>query len=175
MASLADYSAVEKLRDGATVIIRAFRSADRANFLSAVDRVGPRSRYLRFFALKQDFSEREKSFFLDVDFDSHVALIAVVSEDGRDAIVGGGRYVLVQPGKAEVAFVVVDKYQGQGIGGILLRHLIAVARMAGLQSLVAEVLPENAAMLSVFNKCGLPVSTTRDSDVVHVTVSLRLT
>src|SRR6185436_18364858 len=101
-------------------------------------RVGPRSRYLRFFALKKDFSEREKSFFLDIDFESQVALIAVASENGRDAIVGGGRYVVVQPGKAEVAFMVVDSHQGRGIGGILLRHLIVVARKAGLQTLIAD-------------------------------------
>ena len=48
-----------------------------------------------------------------------------------------------RPGAAEVAFVVIDDYQGQGIGAALLRHLAAIARSAGLKELVAEVLPEN--------------------------------
>jgi hypothetical protein len=42
-----------------------------------------------------------------------VALVAVIEDDGRTVIVGGGRYIFLQPGQAEVAFAVVDKYQGQ--------------------------------------------------------------
>jgi len=77
---------------------------------------------------------------LNIDFINHVALVAVVDEGGRPMIVGGGRYIVAQPGKAEVAFAVVDQYQGQGIGGALLRHLAAIARSAKLQELIAEVL-----------------------------------
>jgi GNAT superfamily N-acetyltransferase len=66
-------------------------------------------------------------------------LVAVVEEGGKPMIVGGGRYVVVQPGKAEVAFAVVDQFQGQGIGATLMRHLAAIAREAGLQELIAEV------------------------------------
>ena len=61
-------------------------------------------------------------------------------------IAGGGRYIVVEPGQAEIAFVVVDAYQGQGIGSVLMRHLAALAREAGLKELIAEVLPENTAM-----------------------------
>ena len=56
------------------------------------------------------------AFFLNIDFESHVALVAQIDEDGRPAIAGGGRYIVVRPGQAEIAFVVVDAYQGQGIG-----------------------------------------------------------
>jgi GNAT superfamily N-acetyltransferase len=63
-------------------------------------------------------------------------------------IVGGGRYIVAKPGAAEVAFAVVDDYQGQGIGSILMRHLVAIARRAGLAELVADVLPENRQMLT---------------------------
>jgi len=79
---------------------------------------------------------------------------------------------VVQPGKAEVAFTVVDRYQGQGIGASLMRHLAAIARAAGVKELIAEVLPENAAMLKVFEKSGCPVTTRRDRGVVHVTLEL---
>jgi GNAT superfamily N-acetyltransferase len=67
---------------------------------------------------------------------------------------------------------VVDAYQGQGLGGALMRHLAGIARDAGLAELTAEVLAENAAMLKVFAKCGLPLTTKRESDVVHVTLRL---
>jgi GNAT superfamily N-acetyltransferase len=122
--------------------------------------------------LKQSFSEREKEFFLNVDFDKHVALLAVTEETDGNVIVGGARYVVTKPGEAEVAFLVVDQYQGQGIGAALLRHLIHVARAAGLDTLIAEVLPENTPMLKVFERSGLPVSISRDRDVTHVSLQL---
>ena len=119
-----------------------------------------------------DFGEQEIAFFLNVDFVDHVALVAVADEGGRPVIAGGGRYVVVQPGKAEVAFAVVDEYQGQGIGAALMRRLAAIARAAGLKELIAEVLPENIAMLKVFEKSGLRVSTRREPRVVHVALGL---
>ena len=167
----ASYSAIQTLRDGRKIQIRALRPQDRDGLTSAVARVGKESLYRRFFAGKREFSEKEVSFFVDVDFVNHVALVAVVKE-GQATIVGGGRYVVVRPGQAEVAFAVIDEYQGQGIGAALMRHLGAIARHSGLRELIAEVLSENVAMLKVFEKSGLEMSTKREGAVVHV--SLRI-
>jgi GNAT superfamily N-acetyltransferase len=116
----ASYSAIEMLRGGRKVEIRAQRPRDRDGLTSAVARASKESLYRRFFAVKREFSEKEVSFFVDVDFVNHVALVAVTKEGGQGAIVGGGRYVVVRPGQAEVAFVVIDEYQGQGIGAALM-------------------------------------------------------
>jgi RimJ/RimL family protein N-acetyltransferase len=172
MSETAEYSAVELLRDGRRVEIRALRPDDRDDLIAAVGRTSDRSLYRRFFGARRGFSEREIAFFVNVDFVNHVALVAVADEGGRRLIVGGGRYVVVQPGKAEVAFAVVDRYQGQGIGATLMRHLAAIARTAGLDELIAEVLPDNIAMLKVFEKSGLRVSTRREPRVVHVALGL---
>jgi GNAT superfamily N-acetyltransferase len=172
MVEAAAYSAIEALRDGRRVEIRALKPEDRAGLLAAVGRTSTQSLYRRFFAVKRGFTEREIAFFSNVDFVSHVALVAVVEEDGRPVIVGGGRYVVVHPEQAEVAFAVVDEYQGQRIGAALMRHLAAIARRAGLRELIAEVLPDNAPMLKVFEKSGFPLSTKRESRVVHVTLRL---
>ena len=172
MSDLATYSAVELLRHGQQVEIRALRPDDRASLLAAVDRTSSHSLYRRFFAMKRGFTEQEIAFFSNVDFVSHVALVAVLEEDGRPLIVGGGRYIVVQPGQAEVAFVVVDQYQGHGIGAKLLHHLAVMARDAGLKELVAEVLPENTSMLKVFERSGLRLDTRRGPQGVHITLHL---
>ena len=79
-----------------------------------------------------------------------MALVAVVKhDDGGEEIVGGGRYVMLQPGRAEAAFTVVDHHQGRGPGTVLLRHLAAIAGGAGIHEFVAEVLPDNTPMLVV--------------------------
>jgi RimJ/RimL family protein N-acetyltransferase len=172
MAGLADYSAVERLRDGRPIEIRALRPQDKSEMLAAIGRTSTQSLQRRFFVPKKGFSEQEMAFFLNIDFDNHVALVAQIDEDGHPAIAGGGRYIVVRPGKAEIAFMVVDAYQGQGIGTVLMRHLAALARDAGLKELVAEVLPENTAMLKVFKKFGFRPGSKREPQVVHLALQL---
>ena len=166
------YSAFETLRNGRRAEIRALRPDDRDGLISAIGRVSAQSLYRRFFSAKRHFTAKEISFFLNVDFTSHVALVAVIEEGGRSVIAGGGRYIVVGAGQAEAAFAVVDQYQGQGIGAVLLRHLVAIARAAGLRELVAEVLPENVAMLRVFEKSGLPLRRKRAARVVEIALEL---
>ena len=172
MPGAANYSVVEHIRDGRPIDVRALRPDDRAEMLAAIGRTSAQSIQRRFFAPKKGFSEQEMAFFLNIDFESHVALVAQIDEDGRAAIAGGGRYIVVRPGEAEIAFVVVDAYQGQGIGTILMRHLAILAHDAGLKELIAEVLPENTAMLKVFRKFGFRPSPKRDPQVVHLVLQL---
>src|SRR6266480_7983630 len=148
------YSAIETLRDGGRIQLRALTPEDGADLSEAVARTSDESLRRRFFFMKRHFTDKETAFFLNVDFVNHVALIAVVEEGSELVIAGGGRYIVVRPGQAEIAFVVVDAYQGQGIGTILMHHLAILARDAGLKELIAEVLPENTAMLKVFRKFG---------------------
>ncbi len=168
----ANYSVREHLRGGRSVEIRALRPNDEADMLAAIDRTGAESLQRRFFVTKRGFSEKEKAFFMNTDFVTHVALVAVIDEDGRSAIVGGGRYVVTTPGEAEVAFVVVDAFQGQGIGALLTRHLTGLARAAGLKELVADVLPGNMAMRKVLGKFGFRTKRGLDPRVVHLTLPL---
>jgi RimJ/RimL family protein N-acetyltransferase len=172
MTQLELYSAVETLRDGRSVEIRALKPADRPALEAAVDRTSPHSLYRRFFAVRTVFTEDQANFFVNVDFRTHVALIAVVEEHGRPVIAGGGRYVLVGNDKAEIAFMIIDAYQGRGIGRILLRHLAAIAKDAGIRQFVAEVLPENTPMLRLFEKSGLHINVQSERGVTHVTLDL---
>jgi acyl-CoA synthetase (NDP forming)/GNAT superfamily N-acetyltransferase len=88
--------------------------------------------------------------FTTVDHVDRVALVATVGE----SIVGIGRYDVVAPGRAELAFTVRDDHQGRGLGSVLLEHLAAVARAAGIETFVAEVLADNRRMLRTFVEAG---------------------
>jgi RimJ/RimL family protein N-acetyltransferase len=162
------YSAIERLRDGRRMEVRALRPEDEPQMLAAVSRTSPQSLYRRFFGPKKGFSDAEKAFFLNVDFTGHVALVAIVEENGRAEIIGGARYVVAQPGVGEVAFTVIDQFQGKGVGSALLRHLVLLARRASLKQLVADVLPENSAMINVLKLGGLPATMTRAKGVIHM-------
>jgi RimJ/RimL family protein N-acetyltransferase len=160
------------MRNGERIEIRALRPQDRDDLIAAVGRTSTESLYRRFFAVRRHFSETEESFYLNIDFASHVALIALANEGGHPIIVGGGRYVVGEPGEAEVAFTVVDKYQGQGVGAALLRHLTVIARQAELRELFAHVLADNRAMLKLFEKSGLKHSAKREAGSIYVRLGL---
>ncbi|UQD68834.1 GNAT family N-acetyltransferase [Bradyrhizobium japonicum] len=162
----------EKLRDGRLIEIRALRPDDEFGMLAALEETSAQSLQRRFFVTKRHFSEQERAFFMEPDFRNHVALVACTEDEGRNTIVGGGRYVVFEPGRAETAFVVIDAWQGRGVGGLLTRHLIAIAREAGLTELTAEVLPENTAMRHVFDKFGFKPATTREPGAIHMALKL---
>lgn len=168
MAEAANYSAQEFLKDGRPVEIRALRPEDEAEMLAAIERTSPQSLQRRFFTMKRHFSDSERAFFMQVDFKDHVALAALVRRGDGETIVGGGRYIVFEPGRAEMAFVVVDAFQGCGLGSLLMRHLISIARGGGLRELTAEVLSENAGMLRVFERSGFEAGPRRDPQTVHL-------
>jgi len=170
--SEANYTAHENLADGSRIEIRALRREDEADMLAAIGNTSAQSLQRRFFVMKRHFSDKERAFFMDVDFKNHVALVALGEQEGRKIIVGGGRYVVFEPGRAELAFVVIDAWQGRGIGSILMRCLIEIARAARLQELTAEVLPENAAMRGVFGKFGFRPVWRQDPQTIHLALTL---
>lgn len=172
MLDAAHYLAEGRMRDGRTFKIRAVRRDDEADIMAAVARTSPQSLYRRFFGPKRHFTEQEIEYFMTVDFVKHVCLITTVEEAGRPAIVGGVRYIVHAPGKAEVSFAVIDEYQAKGIGGVLMQHIAEIARKGGVRELTADVMPDNAPMLRVFQGSGLPIEIVRDPDGVHVVLKL---
>jgi len=173
---IANYSAQERLRDGRLATIRSIQRADKGGIADALRELSSESFYRRTFATKRDLTDRELSQLTEVDGETVVALVALMKEEGRDRIVGGGRYVRCNgagaPSRAEVAFLVDDAHQGIGIGSRIFRHLVSIAQGAGIRQFEAEVLPSNGDMLRLFSKSGLPVTATATRETVHVTIEL---
>ena len=110
-----------------------------------------------------------------MDLAREVALVVTVGQGDGETIIGGAHYWVFESDavrSAEIAFTVEEDYQGQGIAGSLLQHLIRIARDRGLARLEAKVLPRNSAMLAVFSHCGLPMTVERRDDLIHVTLTL---
>ena len=172
MPDVSHYSTPERLRDGTALVIRALRPKDREELTASFRRLSPRSLYRRFFGPKRSFTPKEISFFVDIDFTRHVALVAEVTERGRPTIVGSSRYIVTAPGEAEIAFTVADAWQGRGIGALLLRHLALIAQSAGVHTFDADVLPENSSMLRVFEKSGMNMKRKHNTGCVHVSLQV---
>ncbi len=165
-----NFHVIETLHDGTMVEIRAQRPEDKEAILEEVRQASADTLYHRFFAVKRALSEQEQHFFFDVDFVNHVVLLAVATMNGQPRIIGGARFIVTEPGKAEVAFSVVDEFQHHGLGAVLMHHIAPIARDAGARELVAEVLADNASMLGVFEHSGLITTTRREGTTIHVSM-----
>ncbi|MFP5282659.1 MAG: GNAT family N-acetyltransferase, partial [Actinomycetes bacterium] len=142
------------LSDGSMARLRPIRPDDAQRLVDFYDRVSPESKFLRFFAPYPRLSEKDVARFTQVDYVDRVALIVSLA----DQIIAVGRYDRAEDEEAEVAFLVEDAHQGRGIAQLLLEHLAEAARERGIKKFVAEVLPQNRRMASVFADAGYRVS-----------------
>ena len=165
-----------RLKSGLEVTIRHLQPDDREAMARAVRLLDRESVYTRLFSYRKELTETGLDRIMKVDPAREVALVVTTGRPPEHAIIAGCRYVEVESDDgrpvAEVAFVVEEDYQGQGIAGRLLGHLIAIARSRGMQAVEADVLRQNASMLRVFERCGLPIGKRVESGSVHIRLSL---
>src|SRR3954469_13068691 len=152
------------LRDGRTAHIRPIRTEDREVFVEFYSRVSDQSKYYRFFSPMPRLSDRDVDRFTTVDHVNRVAFVLTLQ--GR--IIAVGRYDVIRPGEAEVAFLVEDQHQGRGIAQLLLEHLAQAGRERGVDRFVAEVLPDNTRMIQTFRDAGYRVVSEYEEGVLQL-------
>jgi acetyltransferase len=94
-----------------------------------------------------------------IDYHRHMAFAVTTASDGVEQFVGVGRYVVDQATlSAEVALVLADAWQGEGLGRRLLTTLLEHAQTAGVREAVGVVLATNVAMLRLARSMGFAVN-----------------
>jgi acetyltransferase len=91
-----------------------------------------------------------------VDFDHRFAFLALEGRGAARRVVADARLIddADHPGRAELAIAIADGLQGLGIGPLMVRLLIDVARERGLEAVGAEVWWENQPMVRVLRRLG---------------------
>jgi acetyl coenzyme A synthetase (ADP forming)-like protein len=130
-----------------------------------------RSLYLRFHG-HPTVDERLVAPMLEPDWTERGALVGMAGE----RIAALATYArLRNAGIAEVAFAVADEVQGRGIATRMLERLAALAGLVGIEEFLAEVMPDNGAMLRVFAEAGFQTSRTTESGTTEVRLRLAST
>jgi RimJ/RimL family protein N-acetyltransferase len=134
--------------------VRPLRRDDRELIRQAFERLGERSRRDRFLGPKPRLSEAELDTLSDVDHRRHEALAAIDPADGE--LVAVARYMPEPgaPGSADLAIAVVDAWQGQGVGTLLGRRLLARATENGIERLTASAFVDNRRARAVLSRLG---------------------
>jgi RimJ/RimL family protein N-acetyltransferase len=142
-----------RLPNGTRVVIRSIRPDDKPLLSAALPRLSPESARGRFLTSKSSFSADELRYLTEIDGVRHVALVAVLADDPR-LLIGVGRYVRIDEDytTAEIAIVVGDDFQAQGLGSRLGLLLADDARAQGVERFVATMLSENVAAHRLFAK-----------------------
>ena len=133
-----------RLRDDRQVTVREALPADELAIAGFLSGLCPEARRLRFFTGGVDVP-RMTSLVAAAGRDR----IGLVAEDEAGAIVGHAICIDLGDRRAEVALEVADSLHGEGLGTVLVERLAELAERRGVVTLVAEVLPENRAMLDV--------------------------
>ena len=170
----AAYEATATLPNGQLLHLRAIRPDDREKLREGFFKLSKTSVRDRFFSVKLDLTPEELSYFTEVDFLQHVAVVAELQNGSERSPVGVGRFVASKdrPDHSEMAITVIDEMQGKGIGEILLTHLIDGARDLGVRHLDATVLAQNIRMSKLLRKTGLPLETRLEDGLKTLSLSL---
>jgi GNAT superfamily N-acetyltransferase len=160
------------LRDGSEVLIRPVRPEDKPLFVAGWSHLSDESVRRRFLSSRHELSVNELAFFTEIDHVDHEA-IGALDAAIREGI-GVARYVRdrERPHVAEAAVIVVDAWQGRGLGGKLLRRLTARATENRIRLFTASLYASNDAMLTLFEQLGAVDVTRRDGAVIEINVEL---
>jgi RimJ/RimL family protein N-acetyltransferase len=154
------------------IALERLRRGQRRLVVEVFDGLSDRSRSLRFHGAKPRLRGDEVERLADVGCCGREAVAAV--ERGSRRAIGIARFVRDEddPRSAEVAFEVVDDWQGRGVGRSLMQELLPLAHAAGIDRFRARVIPGNDAAVAILRRAGRIVATAFDGDAYELVVEV---
>jgi GNAT superfamily N-acetyltransferase len=152
---LRQHSDVLRLRSGKSVTVRFVEPRDAEALQGFFRSLSVHSRYNRFLGAMSELPQTELDHFIHVGEAGRFSVIAVMTIDGVDTIVGEARYAFdASTSRFEFGLSVEDRWQGHGIGAALLKNLECRAAAFGAEWLFADTLRSNDAMIGLARKSG---------------------
>ena len=147
------------LASGESLSVRPVRHDDGELEEAFVCALSFESRYQRMLSGGTKVTPEWIDSMTHIDYHRHMAFAVTTVSDGVEQFVAVGRYVVdAVKSSAEVALVLADAWQGQGLGRRLLETLLEHAESAGIREAAGVVLATNVAMLRLVRSMGFTVS-----------------
>ncbi len=166
------------MKNGAVLMIRPIRPEDEPLMIDFHSRLSDRSVYLRYFQplkLTQRTAHERLTRICFIDYDREMALVAVRKhDDGTNEIIAVGRLSKIHgTEEAEIAVLVRDEFQHQGLGTELVSRLMRVAQDENLKYVSSTMLGINREMRAICNRLGFRLSVDMEEDVVNARAALK--
>lgn len=169
-----DLEVIRGTAGGVEVLLRPVKISDEPLLKDFFYSLSDKSMYRRFVSPRQDMPHDRLQEFVIIDYTREIVILAVLPGAEKETLAGVGQYSINQDGySAEVAFVVKDEFQNQGIGTELLGYLTQLAKRHGLHGFTAEVLAENRPMLHLFEKMGFDMQKEIEAGLYELVMSFR--
>jgi acetyltransferase len=164
-----EYVTQRKLKDGTEVVLRPIKPEDEPMWHELLASCSTQSIWFRFSYLFKQTTHEMASRYCFIDYDREMGIVAEVEEEGQRKLIGVGRLVAdVDHVAAEYAIIVVDRWHGRGLGGVLTDYCLELAKKWGVKRVVAEVSKENVRMLATFRNRNFDLDDKIEQDVVLV-------
>jgi GNAT superfamily N-acetyltransferase len=152
---LRQHSDILWLRQGNAIKVRFVEPRDGEELQAYFRSLTVRSRYNRFHGAIGELPKSELEHFIHAGEDHRFSVIAIMSIDGFETIVGEARYgFAADTARFEFGLSVDDRWQGHGIGSALLRNLECRAAAFGAKRLFGDTLRSNDVMIGLARKSG---------------------
>jgi acetyltransferase len=168
-----EYVTQRPLKDGTQISLRPIKPEDEPLWHELLAGCSTQSRWFRFNYLFKQTTHEMATRYCYIDYDRELAIVAEVEEEARRKLVGIGRLVAdVDHQTAEYAVIVVDRWQGRGLGGLLTDYCLELAKQWGVRQVVAEVAKDNSRMLATFRNRGFEIASPLEQGVAIATKAL---
>jgi acetyltransferase len=158
-----------KLDDGTRIILRPIKPEDEPDWHRLLTQCSPESIRSRFRYLFKRTTHEMATRYCFIDYDREMAMVAELHTPAGKGLIGVGRLVTdANTRRAEYAILMVDAWQGKGIGTALTNYCVEIARSFGIREVHAETMPENGRMIAVFRRCGFEIELNQKEGTVNV-------
>jgi acyl-CoA hydrolase/GNAT superfamily N-acetyltransferase len=169
-----EFEARGSLKDGAEVFMRPIRPTDEPQMRDLFYSFSKDTVFYRFFSYLKAMPHDKLSKFVNVDYESEMAIVLVQKHPSEERIIGSARYYVDRAtGLAEYAIEVQDEFQNKGAGGVLFNHLIKIAKMKGIKGFVGYVLDSNTRAYRLMTRTGYPIETKWEDGVYTMTMRFK--
>jgi acetyl coenzyme A synthetase (ADP forming)-like protein len=160
------------LRDGTTATVRPATRDDRALLIRFFNELSLESRWRRVLSVTLPDTHLVDQLVAAAGTGEGLTLIALRSTGGDPRIIAVASYLALNGSAADVSFAVDERYQGKGIGTLLLERLAVLATRAGSRTFHASMLADNIPMRDVFRDSGFAIRSTAEGGVVELQLTL---
>jgi acetyltransferase len=163
------YETQWKLKNGQEVLLRPIKPEDEPLWLEMFQSFSEEAIRYRFFQVIKDTPHEVRVRYCNIDYDREIAIVAELSEENRKRILGVGRLSIEPDGKTgELAFIIGDQWQGQGLGTKVVDHVLEIAKEMGVETVYAIMLPDNRRALNLTKKMGFKLERLSDGTMKGV-------
>jgi acyl-CoA hydrolase/ribosomal protein S18 acetylase RimI-like enzyme len=154
-----DLETIRVTKTGLNIQLRPVKISDESALKDFFYSLSDNSMYRRFISTRKDMPHERLQEFVVIDYRKEMVILAILQENDQEKIMGVGQYGIMEgTHMADVAFVVSDTAQNQGIGRELLSYLTLLATKQGILGFTAEVLVNNLSMQHLFETAGFDIT-----------------